>query len=195
MANTSATSGYLTPAAQPAPRGDDALDNFLHDVFVGLTGMDGALVRPLWEEEPANEPAREVTWMAFGVVRFDPDTYAVELHNPEGDGTDELQRHETLEIQLSAYGPLSWEKLAQLRDGLQIEQNRAVLSANAMGLTNSTEIRKAPVLVKDKWRKRFDMSIIMRRQIRREYAVLNLLSAKGILDTEATQTSLDVTGS
>lgn len=189
--------GYLLPNDAPAPLEDDAFENFLHDLFAGITGMANELVRPRWQPEPPNQPARELNWLAFGIMDIDADTYAVTEHDPatigpNPPGSDSLQRHETVEVLISSYGPNSMKNLAVLRDGLQIEQNRAVLTANGMGLTNTGRINPAPSLVKEKWLKRFDMLMVFRRQVRRVYSVYNLASAVGTLNTEALTTNINV---
>lgn len=192
MPNTSATGGYLVPAASPAPLEDQAFEDFLHDIFVGLTGLDNENVRPRWQPEPPNQLAFGVDWIAFGIMRQDADTYAAIEHDPIGDGADHLQRHETVEVLISSYGDHATANLTQLRDGLQVEQNRAILTTNAMGLEKTGEIIPAPTLVKDRWLRRFDMTMTFRRQIRRTYQVLNLLSAHGTIDAEQVEITINV---
>lgn len=184
MPNDSTVAGYLAPTSTP-PLEDAAFEDFLHDVFVGLTGLDAKLIRPRWQGEPPDQPDFAQGWMAFGVMRQAPDTYAAIVHSLIGDGTDELQRHETDEILLSAYGASGIATLKSIDDGFQIEQNREVLRQNAMGLEATGEILTVPSLVKDRWLRRFDMTMIMRRQIRRTYQVVSLLSAQGGLQAQA----------
>jgi len=163
------------------------LNRFLNEVMVGLTGLPGKMVRPRWQPEPANVPGLNENWLAFGVMRKIPDTYAVELHYcdneliPPGRGYDELQRHETFEILLSFYGPDADSNVEIFRDGLQIAQNREVFQNNAMGLVETGEALTIPALVKERWYYRVDITMIMRRQIRRIYPVFNLLSFDGDL--------------
>lgn len=190
MANDSTTVGYLTPDAAPAPLEDDALDTFLHDLFVGVTGLPGDMMRPRWQEEPPTQPKRGTDWMAFGVMDEDPDTYAATFHN--ADASSETQRHENIDILVSSYGPHARANLKLLRDGLQVEQNRAVLSANAMGLVETGRIVTAPSIVKDLWQKRFDMTVKIRRQDRRVYQVRSINSAGIGLDTEVMKTTINV---
>lgn len=185
---TSATGGFLLPAASPAPKEGQTLNRFLNEIMVGLTGLPGKMVRPRWQREPANIPEIDENWLAFGVMRRIPDTYAVELHysesslDPPGAGNDELQRHETFEMLLSFYGPDADSNLEIFREGLQIAQNREVFQNNAMGLVETGEALTIPSLVKEQWYYRVDMTMTMRRQIRRNYPVFNLLSFVGGLE-------------
>ena len=160
---------------------------------MGLTGLPGNMVRPRWQPEPANIPDFGVDWCAFGIQRKLPDTYAQVQHDSTGEGTDKLQRHETVEILLSFYGPNADMSLELLREGLQIAQNREVLQQNSMGLVETGEAIVAPSIVKDRWLYRVDMTLTIRRQIKRVYPVLNLLSAEGDVITEPFTDSFEVT--
>lgn len=180
MSGNSAVAGYLTPAPAPAPLEDDALEDFLHDVFAGLTGIDGKLIRPRWQPDDPNLPDFGTNWMAFGIMRQVADTYGYELHDPLSD-TSDLQRHERVEVLISSYGPNSSRNLAQLRDGLQIHQNLEVLTANGIGVQETGEIITAPALIKDRWTHRYDMNFIFRRQVRREYSILSLMASDIII--------------
>lgn len=184
MANTSADSGYITPVAPPAVLEGDALVDFLQAWVVGITGLSGANVRPLWQPEPPNIPSESTTWVAFGIVRRTPDVYAAKVHHASGDGYDELRRHEILHLRASFYGPMADNYAGILRDGMQIDQNHAFLSDNSMGLVESGEPVPVPELVKDKWLYRVDMEFSIKRQIVRKYQVLNILTGQGTLNNE-----------
>ncbi len=190
MSNDSSTGGYLSPASSPAPLEDDALDDFMHDVITGITSMPSSLVRPRWQPEPPDLPAVGTNWFAFGITRTVPDTFAVELHN--SNGSSSLERHEVLDILISSYGPNSRTNLMLLSDGLQIAQNREVLFLAGMAFVETTEPISVPALVKEKWLRKLDMTLRIRREILRTYPVLNILSANGILYTEAVTEIINV---
>lgn len=185
MSNTSATGGYLLPGTSPTPVEGTSFEDFLHDVIAGITGLSGKLMRPRWQDEPPNIPQAATTWAAFGITAWDPDTYAVERENPVGDGSVDLIRHETNEILVSFYGPDSSLYAGILRDGLQVSQNRSVLTAAGIGLTRTGSPQQVPSLVKERWQKRIDLPITIRRQILRNYPVLTLLSAHLTLYSKA----------
>lgn len=189
---TSATGGPLTPTVSPAPLEGAALDNFLHDWFAGLTGLAGAMVRPRWQAEPAALPQVGTDWMAFGITNRASDVNAAELHVPSGAGYNELRRHEVMTIMVSFYGPNADSTAQVLRDGMQLGQNREVLTLASMGLVESGDVVSAPELIKDKWYYRADMSIRIRRQIVRQYAVETLQSAQLGLNNEHYITPINV---
>lgn len=185
--NTSATGGYLIAADDPAPLEDEALDDFLQAVVVGISGLAGTVVFPRWQTDVPNLPDAGTDWAAVGVTEQDPDTYAVTSHDPEGaddDGVDQLIRHETIVVKTSFYGPNAGKYMSLFRDGLQVEQNRAALTAAGFGLKQTSKPIRAPELVKGKWLNRIDLDLIVRRMILREYPVLSLLSANGTIYTD-----------
>lgn len=189
MANDSTVAGYLTPDANPAPLEDAELDKFLHDLIVGVTGLPGDMVRPRWQAEPPTQPERADDWMAFGVMDEDADTYAATVHTID---SSEVQRHEYIDILISSYGPHGRGNMKLLRDGLQVEQNRAALSANAMGLVETGRIITAPSLAKDLWLNRFDMTMRLRRENRRVFGVKSIASGVIQLDDEVIQETIQV---
>lgn len=189
MPNNSSTGGYLTPDGVIAPPlEDDALDDFLGDVVAGITGLDrDTAVRPRWQQEPPNLPARTINWVAVGVARRTADTNAVELHDPtaaSGAGADTIIRHEDLELICSFYGPRCQAIGSALRDGLAVAQNREALLAAGMALVSVSDLTKAPEMIKSAWYNRADLTVVVRREVRREYSVLSLLSAVGELITD-----------
>lgn len=171
---------------------DQALEDFLQQVFVNISGLDQKMVRPNWQPEPPNQPDFGVDWIAFGITRISADAYGAMVHQAAGEGSDEFQRHETVEVQLSSYGDNAMRNLYLLRDGLLVEQNRAVLDSVAIGMIDTGEILALPALIKDRWTRRFQMSFNFRRQIRRSYPILSLASAQILLDTEVIQETINV---
>lgn len=185
--------GYLLSAADPHPLEDDELDDFLGDVVAGITGLDrDNLVRPRWQEDPPALPARDVTWCSVGVTNHDPDAYASEDLDADGTSVD-LVRHETLTVVVSFYGPLSAKIGTAFRDGLMVDQNREQLESAGFGLIDTSGPTKAPELIKEKWLSRNDITWMTRREIRRVYPVLSLLSAHGTIDTDHLHVAFDTT--
>lgn len=187
-------SAPLLPANTPAPLEGQALLDFFQGWFQGLTALPGSMIRPRWQPEPANLPSVTTDWMAFGITYRDSDTFVVELHFPSGSGYNELRRHEVLTISVSFYGPNADNYSHLLRDGMQVSQNRELLTLNSMGLVETGSVTPMPELIKDKWYYRLDMNIKVRRQIVRQYAVSSLLSASGVLDNEHYTTPISVQG-
>jgi hypothetical protein len=189
--NDSSTGGALLPLAAPDTLQGQSFEDFLQQVLVGLTGMAGDLVRPRWQLEPPNLPDIGTDWCAFGITTWEADTYAAVTHQGAGDGSDLLQRHETVDLLVSFFGPNCVALAARLRDGLQIAQNREVLVASGIGLQEASRLVRLPSLTKDRWLDRVDLSVILRRMVLRSYPVLNLLSAHGTIHTDTPPFALD----
>jgi hypothetical protein len=190
MTNNSSTGGPLAPNSPPAPQPleGQALLDFLQGVFVGILGIDGSMVRPRWQPEPPNIPTAGTAWVSFGVTSRPSDTYPFIGQIAGLDNADQLQRHEQLTVLLSFYdlgsGGQADALAATLRDGLAVPQNREILQNNLMGMTEVGEPIAVPSLLKQRWLYRVDMTVIIAREIVREYPVLPLQSAVGTLYAE-----------
>lgn len=175
MTNTSASGGYLLPVDSGSPLYDDAFEDFLQEIVVGLTGLPREMVRPRWQPEPGNMPMANADWCAIGIREFDADTYQV--GQMQKDGSFETLRHETNDVMASFYGPHATRYAALMRDGIQLDQNREALREQGVLLQVSGTPTRVPSLVKEKWQNRVDLPVTFRRQIRREYRVLSVLTA------------------
>lgn len=184
MTNTSATGGFLAPVPSPAPLEGTALDDFIQELVVGVTGLDGKFVRPRWQAEPPNMPARNVDWSAVGVMDYKGDTFAAITHNPDDGGADTVYRQEELNVLVSFYGPNATNYASLLREGLSVPQNREVLLNNDMALISVGNLTPAPALMNERWQFRIDVSVGLRRAVRRTYPVLNILSVDGSIITD-----------
>lgn len=180
----SASGGYLKPApggsTPPFPR-SLSLTQFLQTVVVGVSGVDGTLVRPNWQIAPPKQPDIDVNWIAFGVNQLTPDTFA--YVGMDGAGVTTTQRQEGVEVGLSIYGPEGLEIAGLIIDGLQIPQNLEALRAVNMGFQESTQPRQVPDLVNERWVPRVQLNLIFRRQITRTYPIVSILSASGRIHT------------
>ena len=182
----------LTPDPVPAPLEGRALENFLHDWIAGITGLSGTLVRPSWQPEPPNLPSVDTDWVAFRVQNRSADTFIAEVHSPDVGGYNEIRRHEVLNVFISFYGPNADSFAHLLREGMQVGQNREVLTVNNFGVVGSGDVVAAPELVKDKWYYRADMTVQLRRQIKRVYGVKSILSSEIQLNNELYTTTIKV---
>lgn len=184
MANTSATGGYLSPTTQ-SPAYDQPLDVQLQAIVVGITGLDGTMVRPRWQQRPPQQPDQTIDWCAIGIVRVGA-AYGHHIrHVPDGEGHDEAEAYEDLELLASFYGPRCSEMAALLRDGLWIPQNREEMRANGMALTDARSITLLGEYVTTEWRRRADLPIFLTRVVSRSYPILNLLEAQGSIHSQA----------
>lgn len=194
---TSATGGPLVPEVVPTPLEGVALRRFFQQWFYGLLGgaagpIKDENIRPRWQAEAPVIPDISVNWLSFGITKKTADSYAVELHDPSGDGYNELRRHKDIPIALSMYGPDAEENLERLRDGMQVAQNREILSINGIGLTSSGDIFTFPEMIKNRWYNRSDMEVTFKQQVKRHYKVLNLESAQVNVHNELYQNQIIV---
>lgn len=180
--NTSATGGYTLPTSTVGPPRDLTLTQFLQTIFVGLTGLDGTMVRPKWQPAPPKQPDIDVSWMAFGIADDNPDANGYLGILP--DGSAQYQRQTQLDISCSIYGPQALEIAGLIRDGFQIPQNIQSLTLANMGFVETGRASHIPDLVNERWINRVEMNVTLRRQVQRSYAVLTFLSAHGTVYTQ-----------
>lgn len=185
MPNDSSTGGFL-PGTDVSALADDALDNVLQQTVVGITGLDGSLVRPRWQPVVPKQPEPGTDWCAIGVTRFDPMDYPIETHDSSGDGSSTLTHWEEFTLLASFYGPTGQGNARRLRDGLYVSQNREALIAQGVDLVGADEVQTVPDLVNEQWVRRYDLSIRMRASAVRVYQILNLLSADDSIVTDST---------
>lgn len=187
MSNNSTTGGFLTPGPVPAPLEGQALLDFLQVWIVGLTSLDGTLVRPYWQGEPPVIPQSGTAWCAFRVDSRPSDEYPY-VYRTQADDGDHLQRHETLAMHAIFYdtgsGGQADALAGLLRDGSAIAQNREYLVNAGMGLVRAGAPTPVPVLLKSLWQYRVDIEVVIRRQIDRVYPVESLVGAEGTVNTD-----------
>ena len=179
MSNTSATGGYLLPV--PPLVGGLSLEDFIQTVIVGVSGYTNTLVRPKYQQSPPKQPDINTNWIAFSIQGNAPDANAY-VYIDEHDVTN-LRRQETLTIQVGFYGPDAQNNSAVFRDGFQIQQNLESLSIASMGFKDATEPIRGPDLINERWVDRYEMTLVLVRQVRRTYEILPFASAMGVIHT------------
>lgn len=190
----SSTGGYMQPAT-PGPPYDDALENVLHDVIVGITGLAASLVRPRFQPEPPDQPDRGVEWIAFGITDTETDWDPYEGHDPTaygGDGANRVEQDEEFTVLLSFYGPnASWIR-ALFETGIKLAQNRSALEAVGTKLVGLSRTTRVPALLKQRWYNRIDQRLMLKRRIILTYPVLTIQSANITLNNEQYITDIQV---
>jgi hypothetical protein len=173
MANDSSTAGYLLPDGSPTPVDGLTFEDFIQSLIVGITGLDGSKVVPMWQPEPPNYPGN-VNWCSFNINNRVADYDSVQMENATT-GHADYQRHEFFEVGCSFYGPNNDEKATAWRDGLLIAQNREGLQIAGIGYVGSSAINQVPFLYKNSWVRKIDVKIKFKRMISRSYPVLTFL--------------------
>lgn len=179
MSNTSATGGYLKPTAQTLD-----VQQFIQSVLVGISGIQGNLVRPKWQPKEPIQPENTVNWIAFSVVDSPCDANA--FVGMDSAGVETLQRQEYLTVNCSFYGPNCYNISGTVRDGFQIQQNLAALRSVNMGFIGVGIPNRTPDLTNEVWVPRVEMPIMLVRMIQRFYPILPLVGANGEIRTVLT---------
>lgn len=160
---------YILPETLTTPVYGEALEDVFQSVVVGVTGLAPQLVRPRFQPEPPNLPDFSTNWAALGFSgdgTKDKFAYVVQIDA----FTTQLERDETLQVLFSFYGPRCQELCEMFVDGIQLAPNRADLHQRAgCKLVEMKNTRQLPVLMKEKWLKRFDVAGIFRRRVKRIY--------------------------
>lgn len=149
--------GWLLP--NPGPKAE-TVENILAEMVAALCGIEPKNVRPRYHAESAPVPGHKTNWCALGIVGEDAPGGAVWHEN----GYSRLLVDQEIEALFSFYGPLAREKARALRDGLWVEQNRAILrTENNIAISHMGAMQKVPELVNGRWLMRCDMTIIFIR--------------------------------
>lgn len=180
MSNNSSTGGYLSQSESALP-GGLTLIRTIQQIISGITGLAGTSVRPKWQKNPPKElPTPEDNWCAFGISSVLPDSNAYTEVTENGDGS-KMQRHEELSIMCSFYGPNCLQNAGNLRDGFQISQNRDALRAANMGFKETSAAVYVPELHGQVWFPRCDVTLVVKRQVDKTFAVLSFEGAVGTI--------------
>lgn len=177
--NTSATGGYAQPTQTTGNPKGLTLVQFIQSVLAGIADLPGPLVRPKWQTEEPVQPDIKTNWLAFGISSMQPAFNAFISMNP--DNTTQLQRQEQLEVQVSIYGPDALDYAGLIIDGFQIPQNQAGLLSANMGLVEVTKALHIPELINERFFNRYELQVILNRQVQRLYPILNFLSLTGTI--------------
>lgn len=184
MPNTSATGGYLLPTNYILD--GQALKDFVHDLLVGITGLDNTLVRPAYQRLQPTIPSFSVNWLAFHIA--DRRVRNVNQLVP-GDDSATQTVQEDMDILCSFYGDNCTLNAGILRDGIYINQNQEVLTLNGFGLRGTSETRYLPGLLNEQYLERCDVTITLTREIQKDYSILPLLTGQGIVIAETAEGS------
>lgn len=181
MANTSSTGGYLTPTS-PLPVDDEELGRKLSNLVSGVTGIPGPMVRPRWQPVTPPLPLPSQDWAAVGVlsspVGMGPPWIT---HISTGNGYDIQTEDSEINCLVSFYGPHCFAYSRLCRAGLWIPQNWEQLLPLGINLRDTGAVTVVPENINEAWYRRADLPFTLVQDMSRAYAVLNILSAQGLI--------------
>ena len=169
--NTSETGGYLREPE--SVMNHKALEDAIHAMLTGITGIEAALVRPAFQGEPLAEPPIDVDWCGFYLRDASAVNYPYVGYAPDGDGsgvTDIVDK----EIHLYFYGPHSEEFAGMVRRGLHVEQNHREFRKSGIVVKRVGNVIQVPEIVHGKWLSRSDLIIYATVAFFAEYPVFQL---------------------
>lgn len=181
MVNASSIAGYLTPTT-PLPVDDEFLGRRLSNLVAGVTGLPGNLVRPRWQRDPGPIPGPDVNWAAVGVISYpNPGGTPVFYHVSDGDGHNDVRDGGDVQAIATFYGPSCSAYARLCRTGLWVGQNWEQLGPLGISLRDTGDVTIVPEKVNETWYRRADLSIILTQSLSRDYEILNVLSANGVI--------------
>jgi hypothetical protein len=158
-----------------------ALDRLIHDLIYGVTGMDPTLIRPRYVPEPANMPPADTDWAAFGIQNRVDDHHASQTFSDLG---MTVSRSQEIEVLCSFYGPNATHVQGLLKEGLSLSQNREYMNSQGIAFVSISETRNASMLINQRWNKRMDCVLTLRRYVSRLYPILSLTGSEPVLNTD-----------
>jgi hypothetical protein len=189
---------------EPAPRPDIDTDWCAFGVMSTTIDFDPAIVHipalpptagSTWDNGASSWDAGASTWDAAasraaagstwdnGATTWDNGASAWDVA-AAGNGYDALQTHQIETILCSFYGPSGDRFSSYLQRGIFLDQNRQILRANSAGLVEVSGVTRTAELIKERWWPRSDINVILRREIRYDYNVRNLVQSRGTITAQ-----------
>ncbi len=134
------------------------VQNVLHTLLVGLSGLDKTLVRPAYQPKPPKTPDLDVTWCAFDISDDTED--AAQMIQ----GVDQAQIHteDVLSVRITVYGPGSRDLCKQIKRGLHVPDNLVWLRRHHMALVSIGTIVRLAEEHGGTWLARSDLPLTLR---------------------------------
>lgn len=178
----SSTGGFLPPVS-PVETSEE-IEDALHGLIAGLTGLPGSMVRPKWQAESVTFPESGADWCAFGILEEGGGAIGGERHFGEGEGHNVASAHEPFSVLVSFYGRNSRANVRKLRLGLAVAQNREYLYKREIAFVEAGPNTHVPEIAGELWNDRWDIRLAFRRRTAAEYPVLNIVKTPVALKAE-----------
>lgn len=200
--NNSSTGGFILEAPPKPPSGTD-IERIVQVMVVQLSGIPGPLVRPRYQLMPPTQPDAATTWASVGINMLEADNFPSIVHDGTVilpgqtlPGADRMQRHGTVQVLITFYGPEAEDCAGSVRDALHHPLNVDPLTAAVgMKVREVHDLARVPEFINQQWIDRVDMMISFRIQIDRAYPVLNIDGADVDVHTDTaggTTTSVSI---
>jgi hypothetical protein len=188
--NDSSTGGYIVDVPPP-PASVEDFQSALQVALTALSGLPGNLVRPRWQPVPPAQPPADVTWVAIGVTMVEADEYpffehvgGVTLSGATAPGYTIMQRHQTITVVATFYGPQADAVAAQVRDAFYVPQNYEGLAQVGLKLRTIHDLQRVPELMNQQYIDRADLRMEFRALSLRTYPIRDLDGADFTINTE-----------
>ena len=168
----SSTGGFLQPA--DAPESLEEIENIIHDLIAGITGLPGCMVRAMWQRKAALYPEQGIDWCAFAISEEGGNLAGGEIHFGEGEGHNIVAAHEPFSVLTVFYGDNSRIYAQKLRRGLSVAQNREYLYRRDIAFVEAGAAVHVPEVTGEEWIDRWDVKLSFRRREAGKYPVLNI---------------------
>lgn len=173
MSNDSTTAGYLTPTGPP-PLYDEELEREISRWIRAVSGLPAKMVFPRMTDPQTQIPQNGTTWCGFSISDFNQDAYPALIAGGE---SSQQWDHESLNILCCFYGPAGQQTATRFRAGIFISQNNDELKRLGLTLWQCGKMYNVPELINNQWVRRYDITVILRRKVIREYGIKSLTSA------------------
>jgi hypothetical protein len=182
--NTSATGGYIIDRPPVPPTGAQ-ITTALQVMVAQLADLPGTLVRPRWQPMPPTQPSADTTWAAVGVTQTEMDEYPYIVHDPTttlsgqaNPGVDRMQRHSTLTVIVSFYGPEADDCASRFRDAFYVPQNMEPLASLGIKMQSVADLVRSAEIINQQYIDRFDLRVQFRQIINRVYPIFDIAAAE-----------------
>lgn len=180
------------PSSDLSVPDDVSQDIVLQNMVKALTGLDGTLVRPMWQRKPPPRPDADTTWAAVGVSETRNGIARRTLVEAADGESASVLAHSTVEALVSIYGPKASGYADLLWDSLQgVSLNVDILADKGLALVSVSDPVRVPERINTVWINRVDLRLTFNRGRRRDYPIKSILRVDGTIHGETVTNPFD----